>query len=216
METPRMRNAKKISSIYRDPIARVRTLQVSDSRFVHIYYRLRIHRTLCTGECRSKQVCENESPGGWNAGGISGDAVTSIDSLPMSTIFRRVPRWSYTHDTSYVPPSPVRTTRNFLYGNQLSFDRCNRARARLCTCVNVARRAFPIACPDSYGDAVNMLIYWRRIRMHTGGEGVRVWFLWNSFRWMTGTFVGISVNCRRAEYWFLQPEKWRNNTSLKF
>jgi len=49
METPRTHNAKKISSIYRDPRASVR-YKMSDSRFVHIYYRLRIHRALCTGE----------------------------------------------------------------------------------------------------------------------------------------------------------------------
>lgn len=128
-----------------------------------------------------------------------------IDS-PASTIFRRVLRTSYTHDTSYYVP---RSGRNFLYGNQLSFDRCNRARARLCTCVNVVRRALPIARPDSSRDAVNMLIYWRRVRFeYTQVAKGYVWFLRDSFRWMTGMFVDISVNCcRRAEYWF--PPVWK-------
>lgn len=189
---------------------------MNDSRFVRVYYWRRIYRALRTGKyARSRCAREKESRGDETRESTPGDAETSIDS-PASTIFRRRILRRELHPRHFVCTTvTVRTTRNFLYGNQLSFDRCSRARARLCTCVNVVRRALPIARPDSSRDAVNMLIYWRRVRFeYTQVAKGYVWFLRDSFRRMTGIFVDISVKCcRRAEYWFLPPVKSGRITS---
>lgn len=135
-------------------------------------------------------------PGGWNAKGISGDAETSIDS-PMSTIFRRVLR-RVTPMTLFVHTTATVRTKFPLWKSTFVRQVQPGARSFVHVCQRGAHRALPIARPDSSRDVVNMLIYWRRVRFeYTQVAKGYVWFLRNSFRWMTGVFVDISVNCCR-------------------
>lgn len=123
--------------------------------------------------------------------------------LPAPMIFRRFLELLPLFDTSdklHVHTIVTVTGWHEISSMEINFrfDRCNRA--LVCApCVNVACRALPIARSDSCRDAVNMLIYWRKIRLNTQ---VHVWFH-REIRWMPG----ISVNCYcQAEYWFL-PKK---------
>lgn len=126
---------------------------------------------------------------------ISDDAETSIDS-PARRRFSDGFSASYLSDTldkQHVRTVPmVRMTRNFLYGNQLSFDRCNGARACLCAWMpTLGTEHFRSHVSITvWRHSINMMIYWRRIRsIH------RRWKFGYDF---SCGFIGclIFINCR--------------------
>lgn len=184
---------------------------MSDSRFVRIYYWLRIHRALCTDEYVWSKYARKRARG-----------------MKRERYFRR--RGNF-HRFPHVDDFPTGSSTSYTHDTLRTYYRHGQDDAKfplwkstfvrqmqpgVCSFVHVcqrgAHRALPIARPDSSRDVVNMLIYWRRVRFeYTQVAKRHVWFLRNSFRWMTGMFVDISVNCcRRAEYWFLS-ERWKNN-----
>lgn len=138
--------------------------ELSDNRLAFIA----VFALTCGCICSKQEVCEKES--------LSREIFQTTRKLPSIPPrvddFPTVSRASYLSDTLdklhvRTVPTVIRMTRNFLYGNQLSFDRCNGARACLCAWMTTLdTEYFPSHVSITvWRCSANMMIYWRRIRL---------------------------------------------------